>query len=255
MKRSMIAVVGVMAVMLMTVGTANASMTLVQGTQPVGATTLFSAIGTFNWGNQKARLEASDPGVPASYGIPANTSVVQGGNPGNGWWDGDPRVERSWEVIWNNTSGAVTFNVYSTNDWTGTAAMSMVSAMSTIVPTKQTPVITAGMAFVGLNIGARLTSDTMSVTLGNVQFNDGSGFVSVPTADATYSGNAWFNNYHALSGTLGDFTLRGTTIFPAGTTTGDSMRFFVTGIQPEPATMGLLALGGVATLIRRRRGK
>ena len=118
----------------------------------------------------------------------------------------------------------------------------------------RTPVLTAGNTLVGLDIGARLAVAGSSVTLNNVQFNDGSGFVDVNTAEATYSGNAFFNNYHSLVGTLGDFTLRGTTLFPTGTTTGDSMRFFVDARQglaavPEPSTYFAGALVSLPLLV------
>ena len=218
--------------------TSSAALTLTQATQPAGTLSLFNAVGTFNQGNQKARLEA------------AGQTTVQGGNPGNGWWgDGTPTTAgttpvRSWDVAWNDTTKTVTFQVYTSSDWTGTAAMSMT----------RTPVLTAGNTLVGLDIGARLAVAGSSVTLNNVQFNDGSGFVDVNTAEATYSGNAFFNNYHSLVGTLGDFTLRGTTLFPTGTTTGDSMRFFVDARQglaavPEPSTYFAGALVSLPLLV------
>ncbi|MCW5766369.1 MAG: hypothetical protein KIT68_10390 [Phycisphaeraceae bacterium] len=211
-------------------------MSLAQGSAPSGSSSLFNAVGTFNFGNQKARLEA------------AGQTTLQGGNPGNGWWGpntGTGGLERSWEVIWNNTLGTVTFNLYASNDFSGLPAMTMT----------QTPVFTAGYTLVGLDIGARLTNASMGVTISGVEFNDGSGFVSVGTANASYSGNAFFNNYHAINGTLGSFTLRGITQFTSGTTTGDSMRFFVNGIQavPTPGAAALIGLGGLAATRRRRR--
>ena len=143
--------------------------------------------------------------------------------------------------------------MYSSSDWTGAAAMSMT----------RTPVFTAGKILVGLDIGARLAVTGSSVTLDKIQFNDGSGFVDVDTAEATYSQSSSFhNNYHSLTGPLGNFTLRGTTIFPTGTTTGDSMRFFVDARQAEapptvplPAAAWLLlsGLAGLGVVGRRRK--
>lgn len=231
---------------------AHAMLMLTETALPAGTTSLFNAVGTFNFGNSKARLEA------------AGQTTVQGGNPGNGWWgDGSPTTAgttpvRSWDVSWNNTTGVVTFNVYASADWTGATAMSMT----------QTPVFSSGNTLVGLGIGARLTSTAQSVTLDNIQFDgDGAGvgsWVDVDTAEATYSGNLFVSDYHGLlNGPLSDFVLRGTTIFPTGTTTGDSMRFFVDaqqGAGPIPssvpdggATLGLLgsALTGLAALRRK----
>jgi hypothetical protein len=207
--------------------------------KPVGSATLFNAVGTFNVGNSKARLEA------------AGKTTVQGGNPGNGWYSGTPRPTRSWEVAWNATTGVVDFKVFASSDWTGLAAMSM----------SQTPVLTSGNALIGLAVGGRLTSDTMSLVIDNVQFKSGAGsFVDVNSAEGSYSGNVFVEKYHALSGAPADFILRGTAQFPTGTTTGDSMRFFVTGVQGEaPVIIPLpaaawagIALLGVGGAVRRR---
>lgn len=223
---------------LMATSAVDAAMVLTQSAQPANTSTLFSAVGTYNNGNHKARLEVSNPGGTS------NPVLIQGGNPGNGWWGGTPRPVRSWEVAWDDATHEVSFKVYTTSDWTGDAAMTMT----------RTPVFATGGALVGLNIGARLTGCDKSVTIGNVQFDDGSGFANVATANATYSGDAWFNNYHAITGTLDDFVVRGTATYPTGTSTGDSMRFFVSGVQavPEPSMMSLLAFGGLG-LIRRKR--
>ena len=97
MKR--LAIFAVFAVGLASVASA---LTLEPGGAFPGTTTTsaFNAIGTFNFGNQKARL--TTPGQ----------ADVLGGNPGNGWWganDGSGGVKRSWEVVWDNTTGIVTF--------------------------------------------------------------------------------------------------------------------------------------------------
>lgn len=196
---------------MLAAGSAQAADGLVKATSPSGTSSAFNAIATFNYGNQKARLEA------------VGQTTVQGGNPGNGWWgagDGSGGLLRSWEVIWNSSTGSVTFHVYSGSDYTG-LAMTMSS----------TPSFAPGETLVGLDIGARLSSATQGVTLGNVEFNGGSGFVSVPTANASYSGDAWFNNYHALIGAPTSFTLRGTAQFTAGSVTSDGMRWFVNARQ------------------------
>ena len=213
-------------------GQSQASITLTQASYPSGTTSLFTAVGTFNFGNQKARLEAD--------------TTQQGGNPGNGWWgpaDGTGGLQRSWEVIWNNTASSVTFNVYENNDYTN-LAMTMT----------RTATLNVGNTLVGLDIGSRLGSSTFGFTYSNVEFNDGGGFVSVPAANASYSGNQFFNNYFALNGTLGDFTLRGQAQFTSGTSTGDSMRFFVDARQaiPTPGAAAVLGLGGLLAARRRR---
>jgi hypothetical protein len=234
-----LAVLGASA--LMTVSTAYGDVVLVSTpsfTAPVGTTEVFAAIGTYNNGNQKARLEAN------------GQTTVQGGNPGNGWYGGTPRPVRSWEVDWNNSTGSVTFLVYASSDWTGTAAMTMT----------QTPVLDAGKSLVALDIGARLAVNPSSVKLDNFGFDgNGSGFVSGPSS-MTYDDppTIWEHNYFELQGT-GDFKLRGTAQFLTGTTTGDSMRFFVNGREGVPSvpdggtTLALLggALVGIAALRRK----
>jgi hypothetical protein len=217
-------------------GSAHA-LTLVSTAFPASpaSTSAFNAVGTFNFGNQKARLSA------------AGFTDLQGGNPDNGWWGpntGTGGLQRSWEVIWNNTTGTVTFNVYANNDYTG-LAMTM----------SRTPVLTPGNALVGLDIGANMGGVAgRNFQYTNVEFDNGGGFVSVPGANAAYNGVPNTNNYFALNGTLTSFTLRGQAQFTSGTVTSDAMRFFINGRQavPEPGTM--VALGaGIAALLRRRK--
>jgi len=220
----------------------QAGMTLTSAPFPASpaSTSAFNAIGTFNFGNQKARLEA------------AGQSTLQGGNPGNGWWGpntGTGGLQRSWEVIWNNTAGTVTFNVYANNDYTS-LAMTMT----------QTPTFVAGNTLVGLDIGSRLSSTAHGFTYANVEFNGGNGFVAVPAANASYSGNANYNNYFKLNGALNDFTLRGQAQFTSGTVTSDGMRFFINGRQglgepavPGPAAALPFVVGLLAAAKRRRK--
>jgi hypothetical protein len=218
-------------------GSAQASMTLTSAPFPgsPASESLFNAIGTFNFGNQKARLSA------------AGQSDLQGGNPGNGWWgasDGSGGLQRSWEVIWNNTAGTITFNVYANNDYTG-LAMTMT----------QTPLFAAGNTLVGLDIGANMSGVAgRSFQYTNVEFDNGGGFVSVPGANALYDGVPNTNNYFALNGTLGDFTLRGQAQFLSGFVTSDGMRFFINGRQaiPTPGAVLVLGLGGLLATRRRR---
>lgn len=206
---------------------------LVLDQQPQPSNNYFSAIGTFNVGNAKARLEAS------------GRTPVSGGNPGNNWYGGDPRPVRSWEVLWDNNDQLVTFNVFSSSDWTGTPAMTMA----------QNAILNPGASVIGINFAARTASLDQSVSIQDVQLNTGSGFTNLTTANALFTGDAFQTRYHRIDGTLTDFALRGTVQFPTGTTTGDSMRFQVSAVQavPEPASMTALGLAALALLRKRKK--
>ena len=165
-------------------------MTLVQGAQPGSTSSLFTAVGTSNNGNAKAYLDA------------AGQSRVQGGNPGTGWWT-NPSTPRSYTVDWNNTTGVVTFVVYSDTNYTN-AVMTMT----------QTPTFGAGNTLLGIAFQASVQRNAgtlpWTVEFTNTEFNDGSGFVGVATANALYSSDngGFFSNYHAITGTLGSFTVK-----------------------------------------------
>jgi MYXO-CTERM domain-containing protein len=221
---------------------AGASLTLVDGgpaSPPAGTSTAFKAFGTFNNpSGGAARLEA------------AGQTTVQGSvGGGTGWWSGS--VTRAWELSWDNSSGMATFALYSTSDWTGAAAMTM----------SQAPAFGAGNTLVGIDFGVRLASTTFSTSatyaFSDIQFNDGSGFVGVSTADSSYtvSGSFLTSNYHALVGPLGNFTLRGKSTFSGSvSTSADFSNFYVEGRQgiPAPGALALLGLAGLAGTRRRR---
>lgn len=208
---------------------------LVGPSRPSGSSTLFTAVGTANTGNNKARLE------------PRGFARIEGGNPGNGWFYGT--TPRSWELSWNNTTKSVSFKLFSSSDWTGPEATNGLM--------NATPTLDPGNTLVGLSIGYRLSAANQSLNLDNIQFNSGSGWQNIDAAEGTFSGNVFSEQYFALNGTLTDWTLRGTANFPTGTTTGDSMRFFVAGVQavPEPGTMAALGLGAAAMLRRRKAAR
>jgi len=78
-----------------------------------------------------------------------------------------------------------------------------------------------------------------------------------PTAAGgiSVSGSFLTSNYHALSGPLGDFTLRGKSSFSgAVSTSSDFSKFYVDAYQavPTPGTAALLGLGGLLAARRRR---
>jgi hypothetical protein len=232
--------------MLGAVGSANAVMTLTQDPTLSGASSLFRATGSTNNGNQKAYLNSS------------GNSQVNGGNPGNGWWT-NPSVQRSWQLSWNNVTGVVNFVVYSTNDYSGSAAMSM----------SATPVISPGNTLIGLNVAASVQNNSTagtnpwSLTYSAVEFDGGAGFTAVNSANATYTvlgggSPSYFNNYHRINGPLGSFTLRGKMQMNWGTSTitSERLRFDVYGLQgrapvPEPFTMGL-GIAAAGAFVRRR---
>jgi hypothetical protein len=164
------------------------------------------------------------------------------------------------ETIWVGTE---TFWVWTETIWVGTDSF-RVGTESKRVGTDSSRVgtedkrVDPGNTLVGLDIGANMGGGVAgrSFQYTNVEFNDGNGFLSVPGANALYNGVPNTNNNFALSGTLGDFTLRGQAQFLSGSVTSDAMRFFVNGRQavPEPATMATLGLSALA-LVRRRRMK
>jgi hypothetical protein len=242
MNRAIVASFGLAIVMV--TGSANASLTLTQGagpgTLPPGSVNLWNAQGSANNGNNKAYIDG------------AGVARVNGGNPANGWWT-NPSTARSWTAAWNNTAGTITFSVFSTADYTGPAAMTIVS----------TPVLVPGNTIVGINFVANMQNNTNSawaIAFSGIEFNDGSGFVAVPTANGSYSAAAFttnrVNNYHNLGGTPGDFTIRGVTQMNWGTgiSTSERLRFEITAIQgiPTPGAAAMLGLGGLLAARRRR---
>lgn len=189
--------------------------TLSTSTIPTSGTTLFNAYGPYNAGNHKARLEA--PG----------RSTVPGGNPGNHWYANPNR--RSWQVDWVQSTGVVTFRVWSSSDYSGSPAMTMT----------QTPVMTVGKVLSGLSVGARTSTTAQSIRLEGVEFDSGGGFVSVPSANGIVTGNTLMSTYFTFDGNRGNFSLRGIASMPTGTSTSDSaMRFFVTGVQSDLSEVG-----------------
>ncbi|MBI1302939.1 MAG: hypothetical protein GC172_04020 [Phycisphaera sp.] len=219
---------------------AHADLVLVDGSAgspPSGTSRVARAVGTFvNPAGGAARLEAT------------GLATIEGGiGGGTGWWSGG--VTRSWELVWNNTSSTLTFRVFSSNDWSGSSAMSMTQA----------PVFAPGNSLAGFDFGIQLasTSFSSSATLvySDIQFDAGNGFVSVPTADTSYTVSGAFltSNYHALAGTLTDFTLRGKSTFAGSVSSStDFARFQVDAYQAIPAP-GAAALLGLASVMRTRR--
>lgn len=209
-----------------------------EATRPTAAVSLFSAIGTANTGNQKARLEGK------------GVTTLQGGNPMNGFWYNQ---SRSWEALWNHSAGTVTFNVFNNNAWSGSPVMSMT----------RTPATPAeGSGFSALSLGVRNTISGAVIDISNVQFDGGGGFAPVPGMNGSFpASSALAERVFSLSGSsgpgvTGDFRLRGVTHMSGGTTTGDSMRFIIQGIEapvPSPGSLALLGAGAFLTLRRHRR--
>ena len=219
---------------------AHADLTLVDGSAgspPSGTSRVARAVGTFvNPAGGAARLEAT--------GLPTIEGGIGGGF---GWWSGG--VTRSWELAWNNTSSTLTFRLFASNDWSGSSAMSMTQA----------PVFAPGNSLAGFDFGIQLASTSFSSSAtfvySDIQFDAGNGFVSVPTADNSYTVTGAFltSNYHALSGTLTDFTLRGKSTFSGSVSSStDFARFYVDSYQAVPAP-GAAALLGLASTVRPRR--
>ena len=214
---------------------ASGGMILTQDVQPAGTSSLFTAVGTFQNSNFKGYLDAA--------GFTRLTS-----NPGNNYWTND--AQHAWDVKWTNLAngGTVLFQIHRDSTFTSAVDMSFTRTLT----------FASGQTLLGLDIGSRLTVNPSSVNISNVQFDGGSGFVDVPTANhlQTSPPTAFYNNYHSLAGPLGDFTLRGTADFPTGFTgSGDGMRFFIdaragapTTVVPEPATFALAASGFIMLL-------
>lgn len=209
---------------------AAAQITLVPGATDTGLTA-FNAVGSEQRGNYKSYLEDADG---LSTRLQGNTISTQ-------WW---VNTERSWEVVWDDSTETVTFNIYSDNAYTNLAD-SISRSLSL-----------GGNSLVNLNIGARIVDAEHSVTYSGVEFDGGSGFAAVPSANATYTGNGFYTNFHTLAGPRGDFTLRGVSLLADSvdsiTSTSDRFRFFVVAQTPAPGSLALLGLGGLAATRRRR---
>jgi len=90
-----------------------------------------------------------------------------------------------------------------------------------------------------------MTGDTVGITLGGTKVYVSPSYVS---GNALSGGATWLGNSFATLGiTKGTYTMT----YNGGT---DSVVLQVEAV-PEPATMTLLVLGGIATLIRRRRNR
>jgi hypothetical protein len=215
-------------------GSASASMsylTMTQAANPSNTgwtTTTGSAFASeFNYQSNNSKLRMWNR-------LGSSSNPTQFVNPGNTYWGPNsfnpsaPRPSRSWEVIWNNTTGTMTTKIYDTENWTGAASANLSMTLPTTVFGGQanaggdftlrgvaqfasgTAQSTGGFYF---RVNARVDNGTNNLTginfltapasigsivLSNVQFNGGNGFVGVGGVDGTYSGSS-ANNFYNLA--------------------------------------------------------
>lgn len=217
-------------------GSASAStyLTMTQAANPSDtswtATTGSAFTSEFNYQSTGNKLRLWDRLGSSS----APTAAV---NPGNEYWGpsaADPsasRPQRSWEVIWNNTTGSMTTRIYDTADWTGAASANLSMTLPTTLFGGQAD---AGGDFTlrGIaqfasgasqsagsfywRVNARVDNGTnnltginflvaptgggvdASIVLSDIQFNGGNGFVNVAGVNGTYvAPNS--NNFYNLA--------------------------------------------------------
>jgi hypothetical protein len=131
-----------------------------------------------------------------------------------------------------------------------------------------TTTVTPGASFNSLYLEMRATNNTSQGTLSNLAFSGASvagGFIneSVDNTTAGYGGTVGYSRQRLVSDTdLSSFnwTLTGSIALSKSGTGGDeATKFTVIGQNveavPEPTSMAVLALGGIALLRRRRSAK
>ncbi len=206
-------------------GTAHASLTIVQSTQPSESDSLFKV-----WGSAKSDIDS----------LPAST------NASSGPWI-DRVVVRSWELSWNNASQLATFSVFLSEDQ---------SRLATLIVTQPCH-LDASHILLGLAIGVRLDTPDQTVTIGHLAFDGGNGLAEVPASSRSYLGQGELSTYYSLEGQRGDFTLVGRTDFPPGTSTSATLGFFIDAreglVTPTPGSLALLSLGSLCVCARKRR--
>lgn len=190
----------------------------------------------------------------------SSSAPTQAINPGNEYWGpnsanpGAPRPQRSWEVIWNNTTGSMTTRIYDTTDWTGTASADLSMTLPSTLFGGQADAggdfILRGVAQFATGasessgsfywrVNARVDNGTnnltginflvapagggagASIVLSNLQFNGGNGFVNVAGVNGTY-------------------------VAP------NSNNFYNLAVVPAPGALALLGAAGVVGKRRRR---
>lgn len=237
LKASSVTAIGVAAVALPAYASALSLTTVDPGGHgPV--TSFLEARGVAQPNNWKATLR----------GIGENPGTT--GNPGNSnFWKNTPR---SWRLTFTQASNTFLFEIFSSTDWSGSQAMSM--TRNNISPA-------IGQDFIGLGINLKAKDGVVTtVATSSVSFNGN----AVPTLNNSLTGSNGLNDFvngavHYFDGPVNDFVLKGvTTMQWDGSLTNpssDRVSFDIKGYSaspvPEPST--LLALGGLAALVARKR--
>lgn len=240
-------------------GSASAStyLTLTQAANPSDtgwiATTGTAFASEFNYQSTGNKLRLWDRNGSSS----APTQAV---NPGNTYWgpsNEDPsanRPQRSWEVIWNNTTGSMTTRIYDTTDWTGAASADLSMTLPNTLFGGQAD---AGGDFVLRGVaqfatGALQNSGTfywrVTARVDNGTNNlTGINFLVAPAGGGTGASivlsDLQFNGGNGFVNVLG---VNGTYVAP------NSNNFYNLAVVPAPGALALLGVAGLAGSRRRR---
>ena len=236
-------------------GSASASnyLTLTQAANPSDTgwtTTTGSAFASeFNYQSTSNKLRLWDRTGSSS----APTLAV---NPGNDYWGPSsanpaaPRPQRSWEVIWNNTTGSMTTRIYDTTDWTGAASADLSMTLPNTLFGGQAD---AGGDFVLRGIaqfasGAQENSGSFYWRV-NARVDNGTNnltginFLVAPSTGSIVLSDLQFNGGNGFVNVLG---VNGTYVAP------NSNNFYNLAVVPAPGAIALLGAAGLVGSRRRR---